>query len=139
MSSGDVGNGIAASSGSCEPGIAPVIQKRVFKIIVVGDSCVGKTCLTYRFCEGRFPRKTEATIGVDFREKSVNVDGEIIKVGKLPCNDSPSVYHPFQPHSFSFGIQLVRKDSVDLWSTTTTGMCTLSSLCTMSHKSRHLR
>lgn len=55
-------------------------QKRVFKIIVVGDSCVGKTCLTYRFCEGKFPLRTEATIGVDFREKVVNVDGESIKV-----------------------------------------------------------
>lgn len=55
-------------------------QKRVFKIIVVGDSCVGKTCLTYRFCEGKFPGRTEATIGVDFREKVVNVEGEGIKV-----------------------------------------------------------
>ena len=55
-------------------------QKRVFKIIVVGDSCVGKTCLTYRFCEGKFPVKTEATIGVDFREKTLDVDGESIKV-----------------------------------------------------------
>ena len=55
-------------------------QKRVFKIIVVGDSCVGKTCLTFRFCEERFPARTEATIGVDFREKVVEVDGESIKV-----------------------------------------------------------
>jgi len=55
-------------------------QKRVFKIIVVGDSCVGKTCLTYRFCEGKFPVKTEATIGVDFREKTLAVDGESIKL-----------------------------------------------------------
>jgi len=55
-------------------------QKRVFKIIVVGNSCVGKTCLTYRFCEGKFPNKTEATIGVDFREKTLDVDGENIKL-----------------------------------------------------------
>lgn len=55
-------------------------QKRVFKIIVVGDSSVGKTCLTFRFCEGRFPGRTEATIGVDFREKVVNIDGESLKV-----------------------------------------------------------
>lgn len=55
-------------------------QKRVFKIIVVGDSDVGKTCLTYRFCEGKFLDKSEATIGVDFRERTVNVNGEDIKV-----------------------------------------------------------
>ena len=55
-------------------------QRRIFKIIVIGDTNVGKTCLTFRFCGGRFPDKTEATIGVDFREKSVDVDGEELKV-----------------------------------------------------------
>lgn len=55
-------------------------QKRIFKIIVIGDSNVGKTCLTYRFCCGKFPDKTEATIGVDFRERVVDVDGEQLKV-----------------------------------------------------------
>lgn len=55
-------------------------QKRIFKIIVIGDSNVGKTCLTYRFCCGKFPDKTEATIGVDFRERMVEVDKEQIKV-----------------------------------------------------------
>ena len=55
-------------------------QRRIFKIIVIGDTNVGKTCLTFRFCGGRFPDKTEATIGVDFREKSIDVDDEEIKV-----------------------------------------------------------
>lgn len=55
-------------------------QKRIFKIIVIGDSNVGKTCLTFRFCGGKFPMRTEATIGVDFRERQVVVDGELIKV-----------------------------------------------------------
>ena len=58
-------------------------QKRIFKIIVIGDSNVGKTCLTYRFCCGKFPDKTEATIGVDFRERLVDVDGEQLKVNIL--------------------------------------------------------
>ena len=44
-------------------------RRRTFKIIVIGDSGVGKTCLTFRFCAGHFPGDTEATIGVDFREK----------------------------------------------------------------------
>lgn len=54
--------------------------KRIFKIIVLGDSNVGKTCLTFRFCVGKFPDRTEATIGVDFREKTVEVEGENIKL-----------------------------------------------------------
>ncbi|KAJ8411046.1 hypothetical protein AAFF_G00180810 [Aldrovandia affinis] len=58
----------------------PPPRSRIFKIIVIGDSGVGKTCLTYRFCAGKFPDKTEATIGVDFREKVIEIDGEKIKV-----------------------------------------------------------
>lgn len=84
-SGGDTLNDFAHSSGSetTDPGAAKVektTQRRIFKIIVIGDSNVGKTCLTYRFCLGKFPDKTEATIGVDFREKAVQVDGEHLKV-----------------------------------------------------------
>ncbi|XP_054643453.1 ras-related protein Rab-33B-like isoform X1 [Dunckerocampus dactyliophorus] len=53
---------------------------RVFKIIVIGDTNVGKTCLTYRFCGGSFLKNPEATIGVDFREKTLELDGEVIKL-----------------------------------------------------------
>lgn len=53
---------------------------RIFKIIVIGDSSVGKTCLTYRFCGGSFLNNPEATIGVDFREKTLDIDGESIKL-----------------------------------------------------------
>ncbi|XP_028027343.1 putative Ras-related protein Rab-33 [Bombyx mandarina] len=55
-------------------------QKKVFKIIVLGDSGVGKTCLTYRFCEGQFLNKSEATIGVDFRERNIKIRNEDIKL-----------------------------------------------------------
>ncbi|GAA6224065.1 ras-related protein Rab-33B-like isoform X1 [Lates japonicus] len=55
-------------------------QARVFKIIVIGDSNVGKTCLTYRFCGGTFLKNPEATIGVDFRERTLELDGESIKL-----------------------------------------------------------
>lgn len=59
-------------------------KARTFKIIVIGDSNVGKTCLTYRFCGGTFLKNPEATIGVDFRERTVVLDGESIKVSS-PC------------------------------------------------------
>ncbi|XP_076312320.1 ras-related protein Rab-33B-like isoform X2 [Tachypleus tridentatus] len=55
-------------------------QNKIFKIIVIGDTGVGKSCLTFRFCSGSFPAKTEATIGVDFRERVVEVEGEKIKL-----------------------------------------------------------
>ena len=47
-----------------------------------GDSNVGKTCLTLRASAGKFPVRTEATIGVDFKEKVVQVGSESIKVGR---------------------------------------------------------
>lgn len=53
---------------------------RTFKVLVIGDSGVGKTCLTHRLCAGEFPRRVEATIGVDFRERLLDIDGERIKV-----------------------------------------------------------
>ncbi|XP_065149112.1 ras-related protein Rab-33B isoform X1 [Paramisgurnus dabryanus] len=55
-------------------------QARVFKIIVIGDSNVGKTCLTYRFCGGKFLKNPEATVGVDFRERTLQLNGENIKL-----------------------------------------------------------
>lgn len=71
-----------SSSGAVSGGsvFLPPARSRIFKIIVIGDSNVGKTCLTYRFCAGRFPDRTEATIGVDFRERAVEIDGERIKI-----------------------------------------------------------
>lgn len=66
--------------GSLTSSTLPPPRTRIFKIIVIGDSGVGKTCLTYRFCAGKFPEKTEATIGVDFRERLVEIDGEKIKI-----------------------------------------------------------
>ncbi|MEQ2203865.1 Ras- protein Rab-33B [Xenoophorus captivus] len=54
----------AELSGSLTSSALPPPRTRIFKIIVIGDSGVGKTCLTYRFCAGKFPEKTEATIGL---------------------------------------------------------------------------
>jgi Ras-related protein Rab-33B len=55
-------------------------SKRVFKVIIIGDANVGKTCLSFRFCNGRFPQQTEATIGVDFRERALTFGKELIRV-----------------------------------------------------------
>ncbi|XP_076331478.1 putative Ras-related protein Rab-33 isoform X2 [Tachypleus tridentatus] len=63
-------------TGSSQREVSIKKHKRIFKIIVIGDSNVGKTCLTFRFCGGSFPVKTEATIGVDFREKTIEIEGE---------------------------------------------------------------
>lgn len=48
----------------------------VFKVIVAGNSGVGKTCLVQRFIDKRFNEGTKATIGVDFSLKNVTLDEE---------------------------------------------------------------
>ncbi|XP_072256319.1 ras-related protein Rab-19 [Pyxicephalus adspersus] len=52
----------------------------LFKIILIGDSNVGKTCVVQRFHSGVFSDKHQNTIGVDFTVRSLNIDGKKVKV-----------------------------------------------------------
>lgn len=55
----------------------------LFKIILVGDSDVGKTCMVQRFKSGLFIEKQQNTIGVDFTVRTLDIDGKKVKVGTL--------------------------------------------------------
>lgn len=50
------------------------------KVIVIGDSGVGKTNLITRFCENHFRDTYVATIGVDFKIKSLTMGDKKIKL-----------------------------------------------------------
>ncbi|XP_014747025.1 PREDICTED: EF-hand calcium-binding domain-containing protein 4B isoform X1 [Sturnus vulgaris] len=50
------------------------VPERLFKIIFVGNSSVGKTSFLRRFCEDRFFPGTAATVGVDYNVRTVTVD-----------------------------------------------------------------
>ncbi|XP_013794889.1 ras-related protein Rab-30-like [Limulus polyphemus] len=54
--------------------------KFLFKVVLIGNAGVGKTCLVRRFTQGLFPPGQGATIGVDFLIKTVQVDGEKVKL-----------------------------------------------------------
>lgn len=41
------------------------------KILLLGDTTVGKSCLVRRFVDDKFDANTATTIGVDFRERAV--------------------------------------------------------------------
>lgn len=43
----------------------------MLKVIIIGDSGVGKTNLITRFCENHFKDSYVATIGVDFKVKTI--------------------------------------------------------------------
>ncbi len=50
------------------------------KIIVVGDSGVGKTNLINRFASDKFDTNSKATIGVEFVYKTLKINKEVIKI-----------------------------------------------------------
>ncbi|XP_063959997.1 EF-hand calcium-binding domain-containing protein 4B-like isoform X1 [Lytechinus pictus] len=52
--------------------------ERLFKVVFVGDSGVGKTSIIHRFCTDSFTDSFSATIGVDFQVKSLTVCGSIV-------------------------------------------------------------
>uniref|UniRef100_A0AAY4E2E1 EF-hand domain-containing protein n=1 Tax=Denticeps clupeoides TaxID=299321 RepID=A0AAY4E2E1_9TELE len=59
---------------SASKGVASA-PDRLFKVVLVGNSSVGKTSLLRRFCDGSFHPGTSATVGIDYRVKTLTVDG----------------------------------------------------------------
>ncbi|KXJ07022.1 ras-related protein Rab-8B [Exaiptasia diaphana] len=51
-----------------------------YKILVLGDSGVGKTCLIFRFTEDIFSDSYISTIGIDCRSKVVDIDGKRVRL-----------------------------------------------------------
>uniref|UniRef100_A0A3B4Z671 Calcium release activated channel regulator 2A n=1 Tax=Seriola lalandi dorsalis TaxID=1841481 RepID=A0A3B4Z671_SERLL len=47
---------------------------RLFKVVLVGNSSVGKTSLLRSFCEGCFHPSTTATVGIDYSVKTLTLD-----------------------------------------------------------------
>eukprot|EP00249_Psilotum_nudum_P013502 c24367_g1_i1 orf=433-1107(+) len=51
----------------------------VFKVVLIGDSAVGKTQLLSRFARNEFSIDSKATIGVEFQTRTIVVDGKTVK------------------------------------------------------------
>ncbi|KAK2834475.1 hypothetical protein Q7C36_015176 [Tachysurus vachellii] len=52
----------------------------LFKLLLIGDSGVGKTCLLFRFSEDAFNTTFISTIGIDFKIRTVELNGKKIKL-----------------------------------------------------------
>ena len=52
----------------------------LFKILIIGESGVGKTCLLLRFTEDSFTTTFQTTIGIDFKIKIINLENKLIKL-----------------------------------------------------------
>lgn len=51
-----------------------------FKIVLIGDSCSGKSSLLLKYTEDRFIDKHRTTIGVDYKVKYVNSNNKLIRL-----------------------------------------------------------
>lgn len=51
----------------------------VFKIVLIGDSAVGKSQLLARFARNEFNVDSKATIGVEFQTKTLQIDHKTVK------------------------------------------------------------
>jgi small GTP-binding protein len=51
----------------------------LYKVVLIGDSGVGKSNLLSRFTRNEFNLESKSTIGVEFATKSISTDGKVIK------------------------------------------------------------
>ncbi|CAE6439116.1 unnamed protein product [Rhizoctonia solani] len=51
----------------------------LFKVVLIGDSGVGKSNLLSRFTRNEYNVESKSTIGVEFATRSINVDGKTVK------------------------------------------------------------
>eukprot|EP00980_Cylindrotheca_fusiformis_P009363 scaffold2047_cov129-Cylindrotheca_fusiformis.AAC.42 len=52
----------------------------LFKLVLIGDSGVGKSCLLLRFADDAFTESYISTIGVDFRFRTVKIENKTVKL-----------------------------------------------------------
>ena len=52
----------------------------LFKLLIIGESGVGKTCLLLRFTDDSFTANHLTTIGIDFKIKIINLENKLIKL-----------------------------------------------------------
>ena len=54
-----------------------------FRVILIGDSTVGKSSLLRQFTEGQYIRTSDPTVGVDFHVRVIQINGIICSYAAL--------------------------------------------------------
>lgn len=95
----------------------------IFKIVIVGDSGVGKTNILLRYLKNEFDTQTKATVGVEFGTKKTRIENSSIKAqiwdtaGQERYRSITSAYYK-GAHGALVVYDITRKssfDSVEKW------------------------
>ncbi|KAK6470662.1 ras-related protein ORAB-1-like [Huso huso] len=57
-----------------------VYSDYLFKLLLIGDSGVGKSCLLLRFADDTYTDSYISTIGVDFKIRTIELEGKTVKL-----------------------------------------------------------
>ena len=95
----------------------------IFKIVLIGDSGVGKTNILSRYINNEFSLATQSTVGVEFGSKIIKKNGKVIKLqiwdtaGQERYKSITSAYYKGSRGAFVV-YDLTRKstyDNIDKW------------------------
>lgn len=62
----------------------PYRKNNLLKVVLLGDGGVGKSCLMNRFVSNNFDNHTFHTVGVEFFNKDIEVNGEGYTLQVIP-------------------------------------------------------
>ena len=80
----------------------------LFKLLLIGDSGVGKTCILFRFSDDAFNNTFISTIGIDFKIKTIELRGKKVKL-QIWDTAGQERFHPITTSYYrgAMGIMLV--------------------------------
>jgi small GTP-binding protein len=77
-----------------------ILRDKQIKLLLIGDSGVGKSCCLLRFSEDSFTPSFITTIGIDFKIRTIELDGKRVK---LQIWDTAGTHHLIVEHVCSLG------------------------------------
>lgn len=60
--------------------LTEILRDTLYKILLIGDSAVGKSSMILRFSDNQFSDAFLSTVGVDFKIRDFEIDGDIVKL-----------------------------------------------------------
>ncbi len=95
------------------PPPAPLVRGREYRVrlLLLGASCAGKTCLRLRFTEGTFPPERRKSTFFDFSVAKLEVDGVDVNVQvRPPSSTTPPTHTHTMPSPYTPPPYPSRKD-----------------------------